>query len=400
MLQQVAIIRWLDGELVYYPPGGDEAQSLAQPAAREALAEDFAARRLTACFAVPGAELRLQQLAISPEERKHVASSLPYMLEEQLAEDVDQLHFASVFLDKLTLGVAVCSRERMAYWRELLAELPGVNLWLPEPLLLPWREGEWCIVIEGDQALLRSGPCDGFAIEADMLPVILEGEAAADEPPQAVVVYGADQESDRALVPTSLRDRLQWRRGNLPAAMLLAEAQDNVLNLCQGEYAPQLPVARWWRQWRLVAAVLAGVFCLQLLATYSEYRQLSRENIALRTAVQNSYRQASPNGNIVDEEKQLSRQLNALRGSGNSSGFVSLFAKVGAVIAAQAGTQIATINYNDKGNEMRLNIVAADYEAVEAIREAINRTGLEAVMESSSAQGDKVRARMRVGGRS
>jgi type II secretory pathway component PulL len=74
--------------------------------------------------------------------------------------------------------------------------------------------------------------------------------------------------------------------------------------------------------------------------------------------------------------------------------------KVGAVVAALPGTTIASINYNDKGDEMRMNIVAADFEAVEQVRAEINKSGLQAVMESSSAQGDRVRARLRVGERS
>ena len=49
---------------------------------------------------------------------------------------------------------------------------------------------------------------------------------------------------------------------------------------------------------------------------------------------------------------------------------------------------------------MRMNILAVDFEAVERVRADINETGLEAVMESSSAQGDKVRARLRVGDKS
>ena len=74
--------------------------------------------------------------------------------------------------------------------------------------------------------------------------------------------------------------------------------------------------------------------------------------------------------------------------------------KVGAVIAARPGTSIASINYNDKADEMRMNIIAEDYEAVEQVRSRINEAGLRAVMESSSAQGDRVRARLRVGARS
>ena len=49
---------------------------------------------------------------------------------------------------------------------------------------------------------------------------------------------------------------------------------------------------------------------------------------------------------------------------------------------------------------MRLNLVAANYEAVEKIRAGFAEQGLEATLENSSAQGDQVRARLRVGERS
>ena len=89
-----------------------------------------------------------------------------------------------------------------------------------------------------------------------------------------------------------------------------------------------------------------------------------------------------------------------MQGSAQTSGFVSLMDKVGSVIAARQGTSIASINYSDRGGELRMNIVAADYTAVEQIREGINAAGLTATLESSSAQGEQVRARIRVGGQS
>ena len=197
-----------------------------------------------------------------------------------------------------------------------------------------------------------------------------------------------------------LQDKVQWRRGNFCAALLLSSVLPGLPNLRQGEFASRLPLGRWWRQWRMVAAVFATAVLLQLLATGADYWQLQRENIALRTAVQDSYRQAYPRGAVVDAEKQLRRQLDALRGSGHSGGFVSLLERVGGVIAARPGTAIASINYSDKSGEMRLNILASDYEAVEQIRAGINKAGLEAIMENSSAQGEQVRARLRVGERS
>ena len=102
----------------------------------------------------------------------------------------------------------------------------------------------------------------------------------------------------------------------------------------------------------------------------------------------------------MDAEKQLRRQLDALSGTSQSSGFVSLIERVGAAVAGEPDTSIATINYNDRSGEMRMNISAADFEGVEDLRRRINEAGLEAVMESSSAQDDRVRARLRVAKRS
>jgi general secretion pathway protein L len=159
----------------------------------------------------------------------------------------------------------------------------------------------------------------------------------------------------------------------------------------------RLPLALWWQQWRSVAAVIAIAFCVQLAATYADYANLKSEQAQLQQAIVDSYREVYPEGAIVDAEKQLKRQLRGLRGSGQTSGFVSLIQRVGKVVYRSSGTQIASINYSDKAEELRMNISAADFEAVEDIRTAMNTAGLEAVMESSSAQGERVRARMRVG---
>jgi len=401
-LQNIAVIRLVQGRLAWYPPGAsEEARWLDNDTEREHLRATLAPRMVSPCFAVPGQDVRLLRLPITADERKHIVKSLPFMLEEQVAADIDDLQFAYHALDKTHLGVAVCSMQKMAEWQALLDGYPGINRWVPEPLLLPWQEGEWCLLLEGDNAVIRTGLCEGCSIERNMVQALLASALQGAASPQAVIVYGADQVADTALLPTDLQDAVQWRRGNFYSALMLSESVGtSVLNLLQGAYAPRLPLARWWRQWRAVAAVFAIAFSLHLLATYVDYRSLKNENLALRTAVQDSYRKAYPRGAVVDAEKQLRRQLDALHGSAQSSGFVSLMDQVGSVIATRPGTTIVSINYNDKGDEMRMNIVAADFEAVEQMRADINEAGLQAVMESSSAQGDQVRARLRVGERS
>jgi general secretion pathway protein L len=400
-LQDLTTIRLVGNRLAWYPPGAsDEPQWLDDDISRERLRAAINERRGSICFAVPGAEARLLTREISPEEKKHIRKSLPFMLEEEVAADIDDLHFAHCNLDKNLLGIAICSTQNMQEWHELLADFPGITRWVPEPLLLPWRAGEWCVVLEDNSAVIRVGRCEGFSVERDMAGIFLQGALQDSDAPTAIVVYGDDQASDLELLPPELKDIAQWRRGNLYAAMLLSEASDINLNLMQGEHAAQLPLGKWWRQWRAVAALFAVAFSLHLVSGYLDYRNLQKENLVLRGAVEQSYRKAFPRGQYIDAESQLRKQLEAMRGTGRSSGFVTLVEKVGQAISTMPRASISTINYSDKADEMRMNIVAKDFSAVEQLRSRINESGLDAVMESSNAQGDKVRARLRIGKRS
>ncbi len=286
-LHNLVVVRVIDGRLAWYPPGaGDEPRFLDDDIAREQLRAAASQHRGSLVFAAPGADVRLQQVELTAEEKKHIATSLAFLLEDQLAEDIDELHFASQPVGKLGLAVAVTRRECMDRWRDMLAGFPAIARWLPEPLLLPWQPGEWCLVLDGETALLRYGEQVGFAIETGVLPAMLEALLAESDAPDAVILYGDDQAADTGLLPEALQERVQWRRGSLGSALLLSGQAGNAINLRQGDYAPRLPLERWWRQWKTVAAVLAVAFVLQLLANYMDYRRLQSENLELRAAME------------------------------------------------------------------------------------------------------------------
>jgi len=396
--ENLNVLRLLGGGLCWYRAGSTDApQSLAAPGVVERLAGLLGERRETVVFAAPGEDVRLVELTVTPEEKKHLQASLPFMLEEAVAEDIEALHVARHPRGDLDVTAMLCRHECMAAWAEALAALPTLRCWTPEPLLLPWLADEWCLLLEGDRALLRHGAGAGTAVERELLPPLLEALLAEAAAPSALVVYGEDQRADTALLPPALAGCCQWRRGGFAQALWLSGAGERP-NLRQGDYAPRLPLRRWWGQWQRVAVVLGIAFALQLAATAAEYRQLRADNLSLREAIQERYREAYPRGAVVDAETQLRRQLEALKGTGQSSGFTSLLAQVGAVPEGQRGTAVESLNYSQRGSEMRLNIRAPGFGAVERVRAGLAEAGVEAVMESSTNDGDGVRARLRVGG--
>jgi general secretion pathway protein L len=395
-VREISIIRIQEGELVWYPAGASGSPRLlsdpAQLAELEALA---AARRAPLVFAVPGADVILREIEFTAAEKRHLVKSLPFLLEDEFAEDIETLHFASRPWGRLSAGVAACSDERMNYWRELLTDLPALAVWTPEPLLLPWQAGELCIVMEADSVLVRTGFNRGFSVERELAPVMLAAIAAESEF-DAVVIYGNGGESDRELLPEKLRPEAQWRSGDFASALLLAVEELPALNLNQGEYGAQLPLGRWWRQWRLVAGLFVAAFGLQVAGTWADYSNLEAQNLLLRQQVEATYREVVPRGAVVDPEKQLKRQLESLSGAAQGGGFVSLLDRIGRVVQAEEGAQLATINFNDKAGDVRLNLVVPDFKAVESIRTKLDAAGMLAQMENSNAQGDMVRARLKV----
>jgi type II secretion system protein L len=238
-------------------------------------------------------------------------------------------------------------------------------------------------------------------VEKDLLSTFLMGHLPSEDRAKSpvVILYGQQQDEDVALLPQVLQADVQWRRGDFGTALQLAEVPtSSVLNMLQGMFAPRLPIGKWWRQWRGVAVVLALAIIVQLIATAVEYQSLKRDNLALRHAVEQRYRTVVPQGVISDVEKQLRQKLKALGATSVSSNFVGLMQQVGQAIASSEGTSIVSINYNDKSGSLRLNILAKDFATVEQVTSGLVAAGLTAVMESSNAQGDKVRARLRVQG--
>lgn len=395
-MQQPVVVRSVDGELVWYPPGNSgQALALSERGELSRLQATAGARRAPLVFAVPGADVVLREVSFKASEKRHIAGSLPYLLEDEFAADIETLHFASRPVSRLSLGVAACARARMSEWDELLDELPELPNWVPEALLLPWQSGELTLVIGPENVLARTGANTGFSIERELAPAILSSLAEENEY-SSVIVYGMEQQSDQTLLPEAFISLLQWRTGDFGSALMLSENGAQLLNLRQGDFGSSLPLGQWWRQWRLVAAVFAVAFCLQLTSTWFDYSQLEDQNLHLRQQIEAAYREAVPRGAVVDPEKQLQRKLSELRGGVQGAGFVSVVEKIGRVVQAQKGAQLTSINFNDKVGDVRLNIVVPDFKAVEAIREGMAGAGLEATTENSNAQGDLVRARLKV----
>lgn len=374
-----SVVIWQDNVPVLWRAGALEAEAIS----------DETVLPQSVVIGLPSDDVRTAVLEVSADERKHLASSLPYMMEEQVADDVEDLHFVSAPIDGDAYLVAFTRKAQMANWIEALPGAEELKLFSPEALCLPVNGNECCIVVQGQEAVMRWSESQGARVDLTLLSVVLD---SLPDMPSALVIYGTDREAVMAHLSDEQASRVDWRQGGWGALLMLTQASPPI-NLRQGAFAPRLPLGKWWNIWKTVAIAAGVAMALQFVADLAQYQTLKSHNLDLRSAIQESYRKANPRGAVVDVEKQLNRQLSEFAGGDGVAAFTPRLVDVVTATLAHDG-RVTSVNYS--AGQLRLNLTADNFAAVERIRQQLEQSGLKATLETSNARGDEVRARLRV----
>ena len=374
-----SVVIWQDNVPVLWRAGALEAEAIS----------DETVLPQSVVIGLPSDDVRTAVLEVSADERKHLASSLPYMMEEQVADDVEDLHFVSAPIDEEAYLVAFTRKAQMSNWIEALPGAEELKLFSPEALCLPVNGNECCIVVQGREAVMRWSESQGARVDLTLLSVVLD---SLPDKPGSLVIYGTDRDAVMAHLSDEQASRVDWRQGGWGALLMLTQASPPI-NLRQGAFAPRLPLGKWWNIWKTVAIAAGVAMALQFVADLAQYQTLKNHNLELRSAIQESYRKANPRGAVVDVEKQLNRQLSEFAGGDGVAAFTPRLVDVVTATLAHDG-RVTSVNYS--AGQLRLNLTVDNFAAVERIRQQLEQSGLKATLETSNARGDEVRARLRV----
>lgn len=373
--------------------------AVASFAVAEAPLEDVLAQAGTRriVILVSGADVRLTRVQVPARQAARVLQAAPYALEDQLAEDVDTLHFAlGARAADGAWPVAVVARERMDAWLKPLADRglrPDVIT--PETLALPAVDGtRWSALAETDQFTVRSAPNGGFACAPEDLPLMLQ---LADPDKQAVL---------RIIVPrnvstdfTQLERPIELLPGFAsPLEALLQNLKlDSAINLLQGAYSQRRDLQRAWQAWRRPAALAAGLFlALALLHGISAWK-LGRELDALDAANVVRFQEVFPaEQRIVNLPAQVDQQFARLKSAPGSGGAMPLMETLGAALAATPGLTVQAIQFRE--GALYVALTGPDLQVLETLRNWFagrGGTAFEVLQQASSgAEGAQMRIKL------
>jgi general secretion pathway protein L len=351
---------------------------------------------------LPAARCLLTTVPVARHEARLLHRTLPWRLEDRLLEPAGELHFAT---SAVRQGHADVCAVNKAWLAEVLAALAAAGLQprraVSELLQLPWHSSQWTVLMPATDSapcLVRHGRHAGFACAATNLQLALQLLLnESPEPPHALVVYAAPDLDFVAtdLLPPLLLTRLQLQRQEA-RDLLQTALPEPTCNLLQGAFAPRLPLARWWQQWRIAALLLVALLLTDVTLTGLQTRALAQQTAAAEAELLALFRSVQPEGAVVNPRLQLQQAIAGLGGR-VQPGFLTLLGRMAPALAAQPGAAIRSLDYSAATGELGLLVETPGFAAAESLRMNLQQAGLQAELLGSSSDGSRSLTRLRVG---
>jgi general secretion pathway protein L len=347
---------------------------------------------------VPGSEVAQFEAALPAGNEARLLQLAPFALEDQVAQDVDELHFAVGTRDAASgaVPVAVVERSRMQQWMDRATSLHLLpQAVFAESDLAPVLPGHVTMVVSGEQLLLRQGegralqlPAADPALALEMLLGSAEQIAAAN-----LAVFSTPEDWPRhsaaieALRPRVASFKVQLATGGPLALYALGIAQSVPINLLQGSFRPQRAASAGWRAWRGVAAAAAALLVLHAAGSWWQLRQLRAASREMEASIARMYGSIYP-GQVPGSapRRALEQRLAAVAGGAGNQG--TLLPLLAAVANARQGVPVAELqSLTFKTGSLQLRMAAPDAAALQQFSEALRGGGYRAEVTGGNQRG-------------
>jgi general secretion pathway protein L len=356
---------------------------------------------------LPASDVVLAEPELPLRGGARLAQAVPFALEEQLASDVETLHFAvgSRGVGAVGTPVAVVARGLIDRWYQA-CEAAGIHAdaAYSDAAAVPVSPNSCTLLLDEGLLYVRRADSVPYALDANPLSTALELALAAPssdeqaEPSEHVTFFASpsDYEQHRETIE-GLRSRtatLQVKLlpdGSLPLLAAQAVAGAGV-NLLQGPYAARSSMAVRLREWLLpagLAAATAVVFIAGQGLSIWHHQQAEKK---LDAQIAQVFAAAMPGQKVVDPKAQMQGVLG--NRSASQGALLPVMSVLAQAMAQSPQARIEALSY--RGNALDLRLSAPSVEAIDAIKQAMTRDGITAELQSATPRGQAVEGRLQV----
>ena len=354
---------------------------------------------------VPATEVSVAAVELPARSASKALQLAPFALEEQLAGDIEQLHFAvGEREDSGKTPFVVCARAAMERWLEVL-QVAGLNpaALVPDFLAVPANPGHTVVWLEGRMVTIRPPGQWPMLLDAEPLEAALElaGVLGAAVPPHLLVYAAEPEHTTHAVVLESVGAqvgslRMQLLTDGPLAALAVSALHEPPLTLLQGAYASRGASTGRLARWRVPLALAATLAALAVGGQVVDLLRARSEAKRLDGLIADVAHQAMPDVHkLVDPRRQVEAKLAQAKGRSGADGLTATLAALAAARDTTPTMELDNVTYYDGTAD--LQIKAADATALEQVRSGLAARGYTAQLQVvPGTEGGPAAARMRL----
>lgn len=303
-------------------------------------------RDLPAWVVVPGEFVGYACTELGVRNRDQLAKAVPYSLEDQLAEPVEQLQFA----------ISQRPDGRQDAW------------WVRSTQLRDWledlsRRGIAPTVLLADTALLSEHEGIPSRLREGPRALCVEGGLRTSVPARALEAMSLEHGAG-AMDATAMPDPRAFEE-LLLAAAARAPARP-ASNLLTDAFAARHAAAPMLTLWRVAAVLALVAIGLSIAWLFADTARLEQRRAELLEQQRSIYRSVVPEAQQIPDPVGQMRALDRNRGSGGAS-FIVLASDVAALLGSNPQVRLQQIDWRNEALE--LTLIGPDVAALDAFRE-------------------------------
>ena len=342
-------------------------------------------------------DVHFAQVSVPGKAHRHMRKAIPFMLEEHVAESVDELFIAIGGRNNEKIAVRAVARN---YLQSIVEKFKSAEIKLDKVMVdldCVVREEEGILaVLNSEKVLIASNQKENWQCDVDDFSWLIQKQINAEE-----------NEGDLPIaIPLSIvsdnEDNAKLFEQNLPAgrfapAIELCEDIDDFLsahsaaaiNLLQAEFEPKSENSAIKKMLTKVAIGLAFILGVHLTHQGSQWFALAAKADVLEQEKEALWKQAFPGRKMPKSaNRQVQSALKSLSAGGGNSAFLTMLDEVTALISNPNDLYPTNVSYDVARNELRIDLIGNEYATLNAYRDSLVKSGFQVDMNSATQRGE------------
>ncbi len=342
-------------------------------------------------------DVHFAQVSVPGKAHRHMRKAIPFMLEEQVAESVDELFVAIGARNNEKIAVRAIARR---YLQSLVDKFKSAEIKLDKVIVdldcvLRDEEGVLAI-LDNEKVLIAEHGKENWQCDVDDFSWLIQKQINAEETEDALPVA----------IPLSIvsenEDNAKMFEQNLPVGRFapvvepcddihayIAQQSIDAINLLQAEFEPKSENSAIKQMLTKVAIVFAFVLGVHLTYQGSQWFTLAAKADVLEQEKEALWKQAFPGRKMPKSaNRQIRSAVKSLSAGSGNSAFLTMLDEVTALISNANDLYPTNVSYDVARNEMRIDLIGKEYATLNVYRDSLVKSGFQVDMNSATQRGE------------